>query len=253
MLDVVNNKNMKYNLVINNFEGPLDLLLHLISKNKVTIFDISLNELTDQYIEYLQQMESLDLEITSEFIVMASTLLEIKARKLLPEIEEKEEDVVTEEDILRKLILYKKYKEISLKINEMYLKGFGFFAKEPEKIKYVKKIEVEFGSINKEKLYELFKEVIYRNENRINKKADEINRLTLSEKITVRDKVRQISKYLSKNKKMVFNEMFSKEKCSNIEIVTAFLGLLELSKLKEVSIEQKELFQEILVKNLKRK
>lgn len=253
MSDIINRSITKYNLVINNFEGPLDLLLHLISKNKLTIFEISLSEITDKYIDYLKQMESMDLEITSEFIVMASTLLEIKARKLLPEIEEKEdEEVITEEDIIKKLIEYKKYKEFSIKINEMYKSGFGFFSKDPEKIKFEKKIEIERGSIDKHKLYELFNFVIVRNENRINKKADEINRLTLTEKITVRDKVRQISKYLTKNKKMVFGEVFSKENCSNIEIVTAFLGVLELSKLKEVTIEQKQLFEDILVKNLKK-
>ena len=127
----------KYNVVLQNFEGPMDLLLYLISKHKMNIFDISLSELTDKYIEYLNQLTEYNIEITSEFIVMAATLLDIKAKRLLPELEPKEEeDDVTEEDIINKIIEYKKYKEISEKILDMYNENFGSFSKPFEKIKY---------------------------------------------------------------------------------------------------------------------
>ena len=100
---IIKNK-PKYNFVLQNFEGPLDLLLYLISKNKMSIFDISLSTLTDEYISYLNQMTDENLEVTSEFIVMAATLRDIKARKLLPEITPKEDDeeVLTEQDIIAK-------------------------------------------------------------------------------------------------------------------------------------------------------
>ena len=124
MQKIINSDTEKYNLVIKNFEGPLDLLLFLITKNKMNIFDISLSELTDKYVEYLNNMTEQNIEIASSFIVMASTLLDIKARKLLPELEpeEDEEEHITEEEMINRIIQYKKYKEVSEIINDMYLK-----------------------------------------------------------------------------------------------------------------------------------
>lgn len=98
----------KYAIKIENFEGPLDLLCHLIEKNKMNIYDINLSEITEQYIEYLRQMESMDSEIASEFLVMASTLLFLKSKKLLPKQEEEEEEL-TEEELIRRIIEYKKF------------------------------------------------------------------------------------------------------------------------------------------------
>ena len=99
----------KYAIKIDNFEGPLDLLCHLIDKNKMSIYDINLSEITDQYIEYLKEQESLNLEIASEFLVMASTLLYLKSKKMLPKQEEEEEEL-TEEELIRRIIEYKKFK-----------------------------------------------------------------------------------------------------------------------------------------------
>ena len=98
----------KYAIKIENFEGPLDLLCHLIEKNKMNIYDINLSEITEQYIEYLRKMESMDLEIASEFLVMASTLLFLKSKKLLPKQEEEEEEL-TEEELIKRIIEYKKF------------------------------------------------------------------------------------------------------------------------------------------------
>ena len=109
----------KYAIKIDNFEGPLDLLCHLIDKNKMNIYDINLSEITDQYIEYIKEQESLNLEIASEFLVMASTLLFLKSKKLLPKQEEDEEEL-TEEELIRRIIEYKKFKEISKAFKENY-------------------------------------------------------------------------------------------------------------------------------------
>lgn len=98
----------KYAIKIENFEGPIELLCHLIEKNKMNIYDINLSEITEQYIEYLRKMESMDLEIASEFLVMASTLLFLKSKKLLPKQEEEEEEL-TEEELIRRIIEYKKF------------------------------------------------------------------------------------------------------------------------------------------------
>ena len=108
----------KYAIKLQNFEGPLDLLCHLIDKNKMNICDIKISEITDQYIEYLNKMEQMNLEITSEFLVMASTLLYLKSKSLLPSIEEDEKEI-SEEELIRRIIEYKKYKEIS-----KYFKSF---------------------------------------------------------------------------------------------------------------------------------
>ena len=103
----------KYNIKIENFEGPLDLLCHLIDKNKMDICDVKISEITDQYISYLNEMESMNLEIASEFLIMASTLLYLKSKSLLPKTNEQDEKELTEEELLRRIIEYKKYKEIT--------------------------------------------------------------------------------------------------------------------------------------------
>lgn len=249
MQNVINNNTESYNLVIKNFEGPLDLLIFLITKNKMNIFDISLSELTDKYVEYLNEMTEQNIEIASSFIVMASTLLDIKARKLLPELEpeDDEEEHITEEEMINRIIQYKKYKEISEKINDMYSENFGAFSKPFEKIKYKSKVSYAGEKFDKDNISSIYISILTRNANKINKKAKEIEKLAVYEKVTVQDKVRQIVNYLDSNNNMVFNNVFNTNSCSNIEVATAFLGMLELSKLKEVSLSQDYLFSDINV------
>ena len=111
MQNILTLETNKYAIKIENFEGPLDLLCHLIDKNKMNINDIRLSEITDQYIEYINKMEEMNLEITSEFLIMASTLIYLKSKSLLPKENEDEEEI-SEEELLRRIIEYKKYKEI---------------------------------------------------------------------------------------------------------------------------------------------
>src|SRR5574344_1701155 len=249
MSNIINNEKEKYNFVIKNFEGPLDLLLFLITKNKMSIFDISLSELTDEYVDYLHEMTENNIEIESSFVVMASTLLDIKARKLLPELEteEDEEDKITEEDMINRIIMYKKYKEVSQQISDMYTLNFGSFSKPFEKIKYKKETHYTGEKFDKDNIFNMYFNILEINKNKINKKAKEIEKLAIYEKVTVQDKVKQIVNYLDRNDNMVFNDMFNQNDCSNIEIATAFLGMLELSKLKEVSVSQDYLFSDINV------
>lgn len=244
-----NQQTKKHQFVIQNFEGPLDLLLYLITKKKMNIFDISLSELTDEYISYIQEMNEQNIEVASEFIVMAATLLDIKARRLLPEIEpkEEEEEVVSEEDMIAKIITYKKYKEVAEIIDEMYKEHFGSFTKPFEKIKYKSKITYTGNDFDSQSLYQCYTHLLEKNQNKLNKKAEEINKIAIYEKVTVQDKVRQIVSYLNENHNMVFNTMFDPQIYDNIEVVTAFLGVLELSKLKQVDIEQEYLFSDINV------
>ena len=131
----------RYAIKIENFEGPLDLLCHLIEKNKMDIYDIHLNEITDQYIQYLNQMEKMNLEIASEFVVMASTLLYLKSKNLLPKQEEEEEEL-TEEELIRRIIEYKKFKEISKVLKQKYIQNGIRYYKNQENIELPKqKIE----------------------------------------------------------------------------------------------------------------
>ena len=236
-----------YNVKIDNFEGPLELLLFLISKHKMDIFDISLSDLTDKYVEYLNVMTEENIEIASSFIVMAATLLDIKAKKLLPELEDEEEEEISEEDIISRLIEYKKYKEISMLIAEMYSKNFGSFTKGFEKIKFNREIKYTGDEFSKEDIFNTYVSIINRNKNKINKNSDVVEKLAVYEKYTIKDKVTQIVNYLKENKHMVFNDMYSTKKCDNVEIATAFLGVLELSKLKQVSLNQEYLFSDINV------
>lgn len=248
MTDIILRNKQRYKFTLENFEGPLDLLLHLIMKNKMNIFDISLSELTDEYISYINELNDNNIEVASEFVVMASTLLDIKARKLLPQItpkEDEEEDVVTEEDIIKQLIEYKKYKEISAIISNLYSKNFGSFSKSMEKIKFKRKIEYTGQDFKSQEIFDLYNDIINRNKNKINKNSEEIKKIAIYEKVTVKDKVKQIVNYLNSNDQMVFNEIFNPVNCNNIEVVTAFLGALELSKLKQVDISQNYLFSDI--------
>ena len=109
----------KYAIKLENFEGPLDLLCHLIDKNKMDINEVKISDITDQYIQYINEMENYNLEIASEFLVMASTLLYLKSKSLLPKTVEDEAEL-TEEELLQRIIEYKKYKEICKKFREMY-------------------------------------------------------------------------------------------------------------------------------------
>ena len=124
----------KYAIKIQNFEGPLDLLCHLIDKNKMNINDIKLTEIADQYIEYINKMEEMNLEVTSEFLIMASTLIYLKSKSLLPK-ESVDDEEISEEELLRRIIEYKKYKEITKSLKEMYNENAVRFYKLQDAIK----------------------------------------------------------------------------------------------------------------------
>ena len=128
----------QYKIKIDNFEGPLDLLCHLIDSNKMDIYEINISDITDQYIEYINAMEKMNLEVTSEFLIMASNLLYIKSKKLLPRQEEAEE-MLSEEELIDRIIEYKQYKEITNKFRDMYQENNKIVFRKPEQIKIPKK------------------------------------------------------------------------------------------------------------------
>ena len=240
----------KYEIKIENFEGPLDLLVHLIDKNKMDIYDIKISEITEQYIDYLRKMEYMNLVVASEFAIMASTLLYLKSKKLLPKHEENEEEL-TEEELIRRIIEYKKYKEISSSLKSNYeinsKRYFGF----AEKLQLPKQgIDVKYEpSI----IVEKYKELLYRNEEKANVNARNIEKIALVDTYTVHDKVKEMFRELLHKPSFIFNKIYTLNKCNKQEVVTAFTGLLELSRRSKVITEQDELFGDIKVQKNKRK
>lgn len=240
----------KYAIKTENFEGPLDLLCHLIDKNKMNIYDIKISEITDQYIDYIHTMEEMNLEITSEFLVMASTLLYIKSKSLLPTKEENEKEL-SEEELLQRIIEYKKYKEITKTLREYYNNSQKVVFKLPETIELPKqKMEREY---QKEVITQTYAQIIEKNSQRLNKNAKNIEKIAITETYTVGEKVKTIFKALLHTKQFIFNQLFPKKSCSVPEIVTAFTGLLELSRRSKVLTTQEELFGDIVVEKNRKK
>ena len=240
----------KYAIKLENFEGPLDLLCHLIDKNKMDIYDVNLSQITDQYIEYINQMEKMNLEVTSEFLVMASTLLYIKSKNLLPtEVDDERE--LTEEELLQRIIEYKKYKEISKKLKEFFEINSNRFYKMQESIELPKqKLEVEYS---KESIIDIYTEIIENNKNRLNQNAKNIEKIAITDNYTVGSKVKEIFRELLRKPKFIFNKLYKISDCNKQEVVTAFTGLLELSRRSKVTTVQEELFGDIIVDKARKK
>ena len=229
----------KYAIKLDNFEGPLDLLCHLIDKNKMDINEVKISDIADQYIQYINELDGYNLEIASEFLIMASTLLYLKSKSLLPKTTEDEAEL-TEEELLQRIIEYKKYKEISKKFKEMYEVYSKRFYKLPEKIELPKqKLETEYS---KDVIINSYQKLIEKNEKKIN-----IEKIAVVENVSVASKVKDIFRELIRKPKFVFNKLFTLSRCNKQEVVTAFSGLLELSRRSKVTATQEELFGDIIV------
>lgn len=242
--NVLSLESNKYELRLDNFEGPLDLLCYLIDKNKMDIYEVKISDITEQYIEYLQEQEKLNLDIASEFLVMASTLILIKSKGLLPKAVEDEAEL-TEEELLKRIIEYKSYKEISKLFKERIEQFSKRMYKLPDKIELPKqKIEKKYV---KEEVVEAYKNLIEKNKNKKNENAKNIEQILLQDTYSISDKVKDIFRELVKKPKFVFNKLFSLKEKPKAEIVTAFSGVLELSKRSKIEVEQKEIFGDIMI------
>ena len=237
-----------YSIKLENFEGPLDLLCHLIDKNKMDIYDINISEIADQYIDYINQMEKMNLDITSEFLVMSSTLLYLKSKHLLPKVENEEEEI-TEEELIRRIIEYKKYKDITVVLRQNFEENANRFYKLPENIELPKQQLDEKYEENI--IPNLYKKLWDKNQNKVNENAKNIEKIAITDTYTVVSKVKEMFKELIRNKSFVFNKLFSIQKHNRQEVVTAFSGLLELSRRSKVETEQDGLFGDINVKRKK--
>ena len=240
----------KYAIKIENFEGPLDLLCHLIDKNKMDIYDIKINQIAGQYIEYLNKMEEMNLDIASEFLVMASTLIYLKSKTLLPKQDDEEEKELTEEELIQRIIEYKKYKEIIKKFKKNYEENGDMYFGSREDIELPKQnIEKEY---DKEVIPTLYKNLLNRLEQKVNKNAENIQKIAITDTYTVTSKVKEMFKVLIKKNKFVFNKLFSVKEHNKQEVVRAFSGLLEMSRRNNVYTIQEELFDDIVVEKKKK-
>ena len=250
MQNILTLETNKYSIKIENFEGPLDLLCHLIDINKMDIYDVNINQITDQYIEYIKQMEEMNLEITSEFLVMASNLLYIKSKKLLPRQEEQEE-MLSEEELLHRIIEYKQYKEITSSLRNMYSENNKkVFRKLVEKIELPKQtLEISYTFKD---IADIYSKILNKNNVRLNKNAKNIEKIAIVENYSVADSVKTMFRELVKKSNFVFNNLFSIKKHKPQQVVTAFSGLLEMSRRDKVTTMQEELFGDIYVSKKKK-
>ncbi len=218
------------------FEGPLDLLLTLIKKNKVNIYDIPISEILEQYLEVIDQMERFDLEVSSEFLVLAATLLQIKSRMLLPNEDEEEEGEDPREELVRRLIEYKRFKEKAEYLRGRENLGYTRFYKAPE---YIERpvIPFDYSKVTAENLLISYKVSYMKLERKLPPPKKSFEGIVGHERVSVKSRVKNIWKSLIKKGKTKFLDLFGGVK-SRPEAVASFLAVLELIKLKKIMVEE---------------
>ncbi len=232
---------MSYRIKLDIFEGPLDLLLYLIKRNDLNIYDIPISKITEQYLQYMELMRLLDLDIASEFLVMAATLIEIKSKMLLPkpELEQAAEDLDPRADLVNRLLEYQKYKTVAEELRKRELVYRDIFTRPGEPPVQDDSSEIYFEaslfdliSAFSKALKEVPKEIFYE---------------VVKDEFTVEQKVHDILRLLLNLPAVSLEELFSKAK-NKLEIVATFLAILELIRLHEITVAQKGLFGDIVIK-----
>lgn len=234
------------------FEGPLDLLLHLIDKNKVDIYDIPIVEITEQYLDYIKQMETEDMNVVSEFLVMAATLIDIKCRMLLPkEVNEEGEEEDPRAELVEKLLEYKMCKYMSYELKDRMVEAERSFYKKPtlpaEVRNYVQPVDYEelIGDMTLAKLQDIFKSVMKRQEDKIDPVRSTFGRIEKDE-IDMELKTVYIEDYIRCHRKFSFRTLLEKQG-SKMEVIVTFLVVLELMKMGKIGIEQQDIFADIMI------
>ncbi|MGI6663978.1 MAG: segregation and condensation protein A [Christensenellaceae bacterium] len=236
---------MQYELKLTNFEGPLDLLLHLISRAKIEPKDIFVSEITEQYLSYMDEDVLADLDAASEFLQMAATLLFIKSRSLLPRIkEELEEELSPEDQLIQRLHEYKKYKEAAKELKQLEEEYKEQFFKLPEEMVTEEPIEPVLVGADITLLFTAYQKLL--------EQAKEIEEMPPQDVVVYRDEYsmrgqrRLILRQLREKKEVLFHELFSLQP-SRQEIVTTFAALLELISKEQAGVTQHKLFGEIAI------
>ena len=234
---------MSYFISLKQFEGPLDLLLHLINQAKVDIKDIFISEITEQYLDSLQGINELDMNTASEFLVMAALLLEIKSRALLPKPPEQEDGEDTpEQQLIRRLEEYKLYKESAGKMHEFELAALHAFSKLPEEYP-VPPPQIELTGLSLDGLLKALSRIISRRT--IHDEPGRVIRSIVRERFTIEQCVFNLTKSIQRGP-VLFSELLSDD-VSKDEIITYFMALLELMKLNKLCVQQEKVYDDILI------
>ena len=235
------------------FEGPLDLLLHLIDKNKVDIYDIPISEITAQYLEYIRELSG-DMNVMSEFLVMAATLIDIKCRMLLPaEVNEEGEEQDPRAELVEKLLEYKMYKYMSYELKDRQLdaaKNLYRAQKIPEEVAaYRPPLDYEelMGDMTLNKLHDLFQSILKKQENKIDPIRSSYGTI-VKEEIDMDVKTFYVEDFARKNKTFSFRRLLENQK-SRMEVIVTFLIILEMMKTGKITISQEHIFDDILIES----
>ncbi|MEG1256366.1 segregation/condensation protein A [Clostridium sp.] len=244
---------MALTIKTSNFEGPFDLLLHLIKKNQMDIYNISILEITSQYIGYLNEMKELDLDIASEFIVTAATLIELKSKVLLPKNKEPEtEEVDDAQELINKLVQYKKFKNAAEFLGTRQLNTGVTFTKRPEIIEDTREKKEDAKDLLKNitmmDLYNMYIELMEIYKNKMNDNFNMAERIQI-EVFKIEDKMDHLKQILHNKKNTTFASIIQNNK-SKTEVIVTFLALLELIKLKDVKVVQHGNFSDIYLEGV---
>ena len=238
---------MTYEVLLDEFEGPLDLLLHLIKESKVDIWDISIEDVTKQYLDYIHKMEELNLNIASEYLVMASELIEIKSKMLLPRIkdeDDEEEELDPREALVKKLIEYEQYKRVTEDFKKLEQIRSEIYTKTPESLKdYVDENTQVVVDVTLDDMLEAFQKFLERK-----KFSEPLQTSVTKREISVEERTASIRGILSKRKKVDFTELF--DVFTKEYIVVTFLAILEMAKKQELRITQEKTFSSIQVEGV---
>ena len=237
---------------LEKFEGPLDLLLHLIEKNKIDIFDIPIAIITSQYLDYIKEMKEANMDVSSDFLVMAATLLEIKSKMLLPLVKDDQgEEVDPRQDLVERLLEYKKYKNLGYELSDYEDEAPEYMLKGPtipQDVKsYIPNIDYDelLKGIDVNRLNEVFTEVLRRKRDSIDTMRANFGKLA-KEKVPLKDTIIAVVKYANENKKFSFRKLLE-EQNDKTHVIVTFLAVLELMKVGRIKVEQESNFAEIQI------
>ena len=243
---------MSISVKLEAFDGPLDLLLHLIEKNKIDIFDITIVEITNQYMEIIAQMQTKDMDVMSDFLLMAATLLRIKSKMLLPaEKAEEGEEEDPRAELVERLLEYKTYKYASYELKDLQMDASKQLFKKPsipeEIANYKEEIDISelLGDLTLARLQSIFHAVMKKQIDKIDPIRSKFGKIE-KEKISLGDRMQYISEYAREHKKFNFR-MLLEEQTSKTMVIVSFLGILELMKEGMLKIVQENIFDDIWI------
>lgn len=243
---------MELTVKLQVFEGPLDLLLYLLDKNKVNIYDIPIVEITAQYMEYIAEMKRQDLDVLSEFLVMAATLIDIKSKMLLqrdPDDEEEETDPRAE--LVQQLLEYKMYKCMAYELKDRQVDAQRVMFKKPtipeEVLEYQEPLNVEelVSDVTLAKLNEIFKSIMRKQQDKIDPLRSKFGKIE-KEEVSLEEKTEYLENYATTHKHFSFRSLLEAQS-SKVEVIVTFLAILELMKTGKILISQEHIFDDIQI------